>query len=103
MTYPSDYTVRTSPGAATWSRREDGRYDCRFGALGGSGKRTDTADQIAELLLRTQASDICACVQDLKLLGWNDVIERMYTLAYENRESSYQKFHTYELLKNCNK
>lgn len=95
------YTARTWPGAATWTRGEDGRYDCRFGALGGSGKRTDTADQIAELLLRTQTTDICACVQDLKLLGWDDIIERIYTLAYENRESSYQKFHTYELLKNC--
>jgi hypothetical protein len=82
------YTVKTYPGTATWTRREDGLYDCRFGALGGSGRRIDTAENIAELLLRVHANDICVAVHDLSLLGWLDVVENILKLAQENREVS---------------
>ena len=89
---PRSLTIQTFPGAASWVYLESGKYVCRYGALGGSGKRIDCPRDIAVLLMRVQHENIGAIKRQLEELKWLDVLKavelQQTSLSTLSRETS---------------
>ncbi|HIF25077.1 MAG TPA: hypothetical protein EYG21_02975 [Nitrospinaceae bacterium] len=71
-------TVKNNPGAVTWKVRDDGDFDCSYGALGASGKKIDNPREVAKAIYGRAESN--KLEEALKALGWDKVLEEIYKI-----------------------
>jgi len=70
--------IKLSPGAITYTKSENGEYEYRAGALGGSGGGSSNAKEIAKRL--EKHDDHLGILALLNQLGWSDVVAELKRL-----------------------
>ena len=68
------FKLRTSPGLISWAREEEGHYSYDHGVLGGIRWGRHSSKEVADYIFRhsqlTRVNELC-------LLGWDDVIAEL--------------------------